>query len=78
MPKNGVIHCRLKSSNNWQVKKYTGKEIDAFGIYDAENGKGYLLPVKKVEGMTEIKIRLSKPKNNQRKRIRLAEEYLYF
>jgi len=77
-PINGVIHCRLKSSNNWQVKKYTKKEIDYFAIYDYENKKGYFIPIEKVEGMTEISLRLNKAKNNQKKGLRPAEEYLYF
>ncbi len=77
-PINGVIHCRVKSSNNWQVKKYTRKEIDFFGIYDYVNKKGYLIPIEEMEGMAEAMIRLDRPKNNQSKRIRLAKNYVYF
>ena len=73
-----VIHCRTKSSNNWQVKKYTKNDIDLFGIYDYENKKGYLIPIEKVEGMTDVSLRLGKTKNNQQMGIRSAEEYLYF
>lgn len=77
-PIKGTIHCRIKSSNNWQVKKYTKKEIDYFGIYDYSNKKGYLIPIEDFEGMTEAIIRLEKTKNNQVKGIRLAEKYVYF
>ncbi len=77
-PIMGAIHCRLKSSNNWQVKKYTKKEIDYFGIYDYENKKGYLIPIEKVLGMIEISLRIEKTRNNQQVGIRSAEEYLYF
>jgi hypothetical protein len=77
-PLNNVIHCRTKSSNNWQVKKYNKNDIDYFGIYDYENKKGYLLSIEKVEGMTDVSLRLSKTGNNQQKGIRDAEEYLYF
>ena len=77
-PINGVIHCRLKSSNNWQVKKYSKDDIDYFGIYDYENKKGYLIPIEKVAGMTEISLRIEKTKNNQKEGIRSAEEYFYF
>ncbi|MEK6889169.1 MAG: group I intron-associated PD-(D/E)XK endonuclease [Nanoarchaeota archaeon] len=76
--KEGVIHCRLKSSNNWQVKKYTKAQIDLFGIYDSTNKKGYLLKIENVEEMTEIYLRIKETKNNQQKRIRKAEDYLYF
>jgi len=77
-PIKGAIHCRIKSSNNWQVKKYTKKEIDFFGIYDYVNKKGYFIPIEEMEGMTEAILRLEKPKNNQIKNIRSAEQYLYF
>ena len=77
-PIMGVIHCRLKSSNNWQVKKYTKKDIDYFGIYDYQNKKGYLIPIEKVVGMIDVSLRLEKAKNNQQEGVRSAEEYLYF
>ena len=77
-PKNGIVSCQLRSSNNWQHKKYSKDEIDFFALYDYENKKGYLIPIEKVEGMSEIKIRLLKAKNNQKKRIRLAKDYVYF
>ncbi len=76
--KDGVVFCRLKSSNNWQVKKYSRKEIDLFGIFDAENKTGYLLPIEKVCGMTEVRLRLEKAKNNQEKKINPARKYWYF
>ncbi len=77
-PKNGIISCKLRSTNNWQDKKYSKKDIDFFALYDYENKKGYLIPIEKVDGMSEIKIRLCKPKNNQKKRVRLAKDYIYF
>lgn len=77
-PIQGVIHCRLKSSSNWQVKKYNKKETDYFAIYDYLNKKGYLIPIEDVEYMTEPLLRLEKPKNNQIKGIRLAGKYSYF
>ncbi|MFA5930913.1 MAG: group I intron-associated PD-(D/E)XK endonuclease [archaeon] len=76
--KNGVLFGRLKSSNNWQVKKYSKNEIDYFGLYDAESKSGYLLPIEVVSGMTEITLRIEKSKNNQKKNIRDAKDYLYF
>ena len=77
-PIDGVIHCRLKSSNNWQVKKYTKKEIDYFGIYDYQNKKGYLIPIESVVGMIDVSLRIEKTKNNQQIGVRSPEEYLYF
>lgn len=77
-PIRGAIHCRIKSSNNWQVKRYTKKEIDFFGIYDYVHKRGYLIPIEDMEGMTEAILRLDKAKNNQSKGIRFAEKYDYF
>ncbi len=77
-PKNGKLPCKLRSTNNWQSKKYTEKEIDSFGIYDHHNKKGYLISMQEVKGMSEISLRLERSKNNQKKSIRDAKKYLYF
>jgi hypothetical protein len=77
-PINGTIHCRIKSSNNWQIKKYTKKDIDYFGIYDYSNKKGYFIPIEEMEGFGETILRIEKTKNNQSKGVRLAENYVYF
>ena len=78
LSKNGVLFGRLKSSNNWQVKKYSKTEIDYFGIYGAKIKQGYLLPIEKFLGMTEVTLRIEKTKNNQQKKVRIAKEFLYF
>lgn len=78
IPKNGIILGRLKSSNNWQVKKYTKKDIDFFGIYDSKKKEGYLIPIEDVEGRTEITLRQIPTKNNQHKKIRNPNKYKYF
>ena len=77
-PKNGTIACKLRSTNNWQNKKYSKSDVDFFALYDYENKNGYLVSLKAIEGMSEIKIRLNKSKNNQKRRIRLAKDYIYF
>tara|TARA_Y100000034_G_C6754893_1_gene335808 strand:- start:371 stop:775 length:405 start_codon:yes stop_codon:yes gene_type:complete len=77
-PKNGVISCYLRSANNWQNKKYSSKDVDYFAVYDYENKQGYLIPLEKVEGMSQIKLRLIATKNNQLKGIRMAKDYEYF
>ena len=76
--KNGAIYCKLRSTNNWQNKKYSSKDIDSFGFYDYESKKGYVIPIKDVEGKSEICIRVETPKNNQKQKIRYAKDYIYF
>ena len=77
-PKNGALTCKLRSTNNWQNKKYHKNEIDFFAFYDYINKKGYLISLKEVENMSEIKMRIDAPKNSQKKKIRYAKDYLYF
>jgi hypothetical protein len=76
--KNGAIICKLRSTNNWQNKKYKSKDIDYFAFYDYGSKKGYLVPFENTENKSEIKMRIEKPKNNQKKNIRYAKDYLYF
>ena len=76
--KNGAISCKLRSTNNWQNKKQNKDEIYRFGFYEYESKKGYLVPMKEVKNMSEIRLRLITPKNNQKKKIREAKKYLYF
>lgn len=76
--KEGSISCKLRSTNNWQNKKYDENEIDFFGFYDYESKKGYLVSMKEVKGKSEIKLRVDKPKNNQTNKIRDTKDYLYF
>ena len=76
--RNGAIACKLRSTNNWQNKKYKEGEIDCFGFYDYETKKGYIIKLKDTEGKSEIKMRIEKPKNGQTKNIRYAQNYIHF
>lgn len=77
-PREGVLHFSLRSTNNWQIKKYTKKEVDLFACYDYLNQKGYLVPIKDVEGRNEAALRLQKTKNNQSKGVKFAKDYVFF
>lgn len=64
------------SSLNKETKKrksYHG-EVDFLGIYCIENNSYYLMPVNKV-AKTATTLRLTSPKNNQKKNIHLAKDY---
>ena len=65
-------------SSSSKFKKYSEKEIDSFGFYDYKNGKGYLVPLKEIKGLSEIKLRITPPKNKQKKNIRYAKNYKFF
>jgi DNA-binding CsgD family transcriptional regulator len=56
-------------------RTYHGK-IDFFGVYYPQNRKTYLVPFEEVSDINhEARLRLSTPKNNQKKKIRLAESF---
>jgi hypothetical protein len=56
------------------VLDYRG-EIDYFGVYCPDNGKVYLVPIEDVSTTRICSLRITPPKNNQRRRIRWAEHY---
>lgn len=76
--KEGAIICKLRSTNNWQNKKYNKKNVDVFGFYNYQTKKGYLVPFKETQDKSEIKLRVSPTKNKQKKNIRDARKYLFF
>lgn len=77
-PNKGALICKVRSTNNWQDKRYTKKEIDFIGLYDYENQKGYLIPMGILDGLAQFSLRLDAPKNSQKKGINLAENFSYF
>lgn len=77
-PNKGVIVCKLRSTNNWQDRKYSKEDVDYLGLYDYINKSGYLVPIDDFEGMSQISFRLKPPKNNQSKGIRYSKEFEFF
>jgi len=73
----GVIQFNTSSTNRkagkWEQNGYVG-QAEFFGVYCQGNGKTYLVPVGDV-GNREASLRLSSPKNNQRQKVRWAEDY---
>src|SRR5438045_1161137 len=53
---------------------YTG-EVEYFGVYCAELDKVYLVPVDIVVYTDEVGMRVTPPKNNQRKKVIWAQDY---
>jgi hypothetical protein len=52
---------------------YRGK-ADLFGVYFASLDQVYLVPVDSV-GTSECRLRIDPPKNNQRRRVNMAEDF---
>jgi hypothetical protein len=50
-------------------------EIDAFGVYCAELGSVYVVPVSDAMTRTQAALRVDPPRNRQRRAVRLASDY---
>ena len=74
-PRNGSLQLRNRSSTTNYRTDYDGA-IDLFALYDAENGKGYLVPIGDFEEY--ISLRIVPSRNNQSIGITRAETYSFF
>jgi hypothetical protein len=75
-----VVRCRSHSLTNGRVratKRYTSAMIDWLAVYDATTDSCYYIPATELgSGMQIMHLRLRPPRNNQRRGIHSAEEYL--
>lgn len=77
--KNGVISVICRNCNHRSVKKYSSGEVDWIACYDNTTDKCYYVPSSFLgDGRAQINLRLYPPKNNQRKRVLFASEFLKF
>lgn len=74
-----VARARSQSLTNGKVravKHYTEALIDWLAIYDVTSDRTFWIPAAELgDGMNTLHIRLAPCRNNQRKRIRMAEDY---
>ena len=54
---------------------YSSTEIDAIAAYCADEDKTYFLPVREIEGLSAIHLRLAPPRNGQSAGVRMASDY---
>ena len=74
--KNNVIITNLNTRSRKGGREGYSGLADIFAIYCAELGKIYLVPVRK--NLKSIYLRLSEPKNNQKKVINWARDYEFY
>jgi PD-(D/E)XK endonuclease len=55
-------------------RDYQG-EVDYFGVFCVENRRTYLVPIAELPLRREGRLRVDPPRNNQRRRIRLASDF---
>jgi hypothetical protein len=80
---DGVVvgaNCRSRSLTNGKIKAtkyYTAATIDWLGVYDATSDRCYYIPAVELgTGRHEMSLRLVPTRNNQRRGIHIAEDYL--
>jgi PD-(D/E)XK endonuclease len=80
--KGDVIAVRPRSASltNGKVKAYkyyTAETVDWIAAYDPTTDRCYYIPAKELgAGMSELQLRLTPPRNNQRIGIRYAADYV--
>lgn len=74
-PKNGTLDVNCRSSNNWSIIHYSPVDIDVIAVYDSVGKQVYFIPAKDMN-YSSLKLRLEDSKNNQKKFIRYARNYI--
>src|SRR3989338_10767362 len=72
-PRNGVLRVNCRSSNNWSVLHYKPEDFEILAVADLKNHKVYFISSGRVT-RNLINLRISPPKNGQRKKVNLAED----
>ncbi len=68
--------CR-RGKNGMIRRGYSPWEIDAFAVYCADLDTCYFLPIREVSPQQRIYLRLEPSQNNQRRRIKWAEDFRF-
>lgn len=74
---NGVFKVKLKSTNGYQVIKYTAEDIDSVFAVDQGSKNIYNIPSDKFEGRGQLNLRIAPTKSNQQIGVNYARDYLY-
>ncbi len=77
-PIKNVLKVKLRSTNNWQNKKYHFDSLDYIAVYDYENKQGYLLSMSEFSNNSQVNLRLKSTLNNQEQNVNFAKDYFYF
>jgi hypothetical protein len=78
--RNGTVTFKVCSSYAHHphprvAKRNYAGEVDYFAVYCTETGRIYLVPIADVAIGWNARLRVDPPRNNQRRRIRLASAY---
>jgi PD-(D/E)XK endonuclease len=72
-----VAHCMTSrhTPRGYLRTTYSAEEMDAIAIYAPDTDKCYLVPIREVEGLTMISLRVGPTGNNQAMHVRWARDY---
>ena len=78
--RNGVVSFAVCSTyghhrNPLATRRTYHGEIDVFGVYCLDTSTVYVVPIQDAPGGSRASLRINPPRNNQRRRIRLAADY---
>lgn len=72
-----IVSVKCRSTNNWSTHKYTSEDLDWIATYDDTTKRVYYIPSSMLSsGRSEIKLRLSPPRNKQQRGINLATDFV--
>lgn len=74
-PKNGAVEVRARSCNNYNIIRYSPKDIDIIAVYSSGSNKVYFIPLSGIGDRSTCNLRLEPTKNKQKKFIVLASKY---
>jgi len=74
-PKDGVVEVRARSCNNYNIIRYSPKDIDIIAAYSSEHHKVYFVPLNGIKHRSTYKLRLRPTKNKQKKFVVMASKY---
>lgn len=75
------ICCGMKiNHNSGEAKRftYTPNDIDYFAIYVHDIKSVYLMPIEDVVSSQLVRLRVKDAKNNQKKRMKYARDYIFY
>jgi PD-(D/E)XK endonuclease len=72
-----IIRCySCRRSAGGQLRRcYTRDEIDAIAAYSDELNRCFLIPISRIDGRSNIQLRLQPSRNNQRQGINWADDF---
>lgn len=77
---DGVVTAILRTSrhtptNGYVHTTYSAREVDCCALYCDELRRTFLVPIAEVAGAASVRLRLTPARNNQRSRVRMADDY---